>query len=191
MNKVKIAQQFAHDAHDSIGQVRKYSGQPYWTHTDHVAAIVASVGGSEDMQAAAHLHDVLEDVAPLDKDGKFQAFNIENLFGANVLALVVALTDVFTRESYPKLNRANRKALERERVSKISAEAKTIKLADFLDNTASIAEHDKDFAKVYLREKLEMLPYLSDGNADLLQRASIQAIAACATCGVDIPTLSA
>jgi len=189
MNKIEIAKAFAHEAHDRIGQKRKYSGQPYWTHTDHVAEIVTSIGGTEDMIIAAHLHDVLEDVTP--KYPGYSEGQIEVQFGANVLRLVKDLTDVFTKESYPKLNRAQRKELERERVSKISSEAKTIKLADFLDNTASIAEHDKDFAKVYLREKLAMLPYLSDGNSDLLQRASIQAIAACATCGVDIPTLSA
>jgi (p)ppGpp synthase/HD superfamily hydrolase len=189
MNKIEQAQKMAHEAHDSIGQKRKYSGQPYWTHTDHVAAIVASVGGTEDMVCAAHLHDVIEDVT--GKNPKFDLFLIGNTFGKAVADMVVELTDVYTKEAWPDLNRAKRKALERERVAKISAASKTIKLADFLDNTSSIAEHDKDFAQVYLREKLEMLPYLSDGNSDLLQRASIQAIAACATCGVEIPTLSA
>lgn len=189
MNKIEQAKAFAHEAHDSIGQKRKYSGQPYWTHTDHVAAIVASVGGTEDMVAAAHLHDVLEDVFP--KDASYGPTKIRELFGEHVLNLVKELTDVFTKESYPKLNRAQRKKLELERVSKISAEAKMIKLADTLDNTSSIAEHDKDFAIVYLNEILTMLPHLSSGNSDLFQRATIQSIAACTVCGVDIPPLPA
>ena len=59
-----MAKEFAHAAHDSIKQVRKYTGEPYWNHTDAVAEVVASVGGTEDMVMAAHLHDVLEDVTP-------------------------------------------------------------------------------------------------------------------------------
>lgn len=186
MTRIEIAQAFAHEAHDRIGQKRKYSGQPYWIHTDHVAAIVAGVGGTEDMIIAAHLHDVLEDVTP--KYPGYSEGQIEVQFGANVLQLVKELTDEFTKESYPNLNRAERKALEKERIRKISPAAKTIKLADFLDNTASIAEHDKDFAKVYLREKLAVLPYLLEGNADLFQRTVMQTIVACNMCGVDFPS---
>ena len=71
MNLIEKAKQFAHEAHDSIGQKRKYSGEPYWVHTDAVAEKVAAIGGTEVMVAAAHLHDVLEDVTPLDKTGRF------------------------------------------------------------------------------------------------------------------------
>jgi guanosine-3',5'-bis(diphosphate) 3'-pyrophosphohydrolase len=189
MNLIERAKQGSHEAHDSIKQVRKYSGEPYWTHTDKVAAIVATVTSDEEVIAAAHLHDVLEDVAPTKPE--YDRNWIQRWFGSRVLALVLDLTDVYTREAFPDKNRAERKQLERERIGAIPAEAKTIKLADLLDNTASIAEHDKDFAQVYLREKLELLPYLSDGNAELLQRCSIQTIAACAACGVEIATFSA
>lgn len=190
MNRIEQAQQFAHEAHDSIKQVRKYTGEPYWVHTDSVAGIVASVGGSEDMIIAAHLHDVLEDVTPLDKTGVYQAATIGVRFGEHVLKMVWELTDEFTKESRPGWNRAKRKEMERQRVGKISKESKTIKLADLIDNTASIVEHDKDFAVVYLREKLDLLPYLSDGNAELLNRAALQVVAAAPIVGIDIPRLS-
>jgi (p)ppGpp synthase/HD superfamily hydrolase len=189
MNKIEQAQKMAHEAHDSIGQKRKYTGEPYWVHTDAVASIVSSVTSDEDMIAAAHLHDVLEDVFPILNGWNYR--RIEETFGSRVAEMVLDLTDSYTKEACPNLNRAARKAKELERISKISVEAKTIKLADLLDNTVSIVSYDKDFAKVYLREKLAMLPYLSDGNSELLQRCSVQTIAACAAVGIHIPTFSA
>lgn len=191
MNLIERAKQFAHEAHDSIKQVRKYSGQPYWTHTDAVAEKVAAVGGTEAMIAAAHLHDVLEDVTPLDKTGRFNYDTIVKEFGEDVAKLVGQLTDVFTKEAFPTYNRKERKEMERERIKSTTPEAKTIKLADLINNTASITEHDKDFAKVYLREKLSLLPMLSEGNSELLNIASVQAVAACVLVGVDIITLNA
>ncbi len=43
------------------GQVRLGSGDPYIVHPLRVARLVRNAGGDEDMQAAAVLHDVLED----------------------------------------------------------------------------------------------------------------------------------
>lgn len=185
---IEQAQRFAHAAHDAIGQVRKYTGEPYWVHTDAVAATVESVGGTDSMICAAHLHDVLEDVASTRPE--FGPHQIEVLFGEGVLALVQDLTDEYTKENFPKLNRAQRKARERERIGSISVEAKTIKLADLINNTESIVAHDPDFARVYLREKLEILPYLSDGNSTLLNRASVQTMVACSVLGIQIPIIS-
>jgi (p)ppGpp synthase/HD superfamily hydrolase len=189
MNRIELAQVLAHEAHDSIGQKRKYLGEPYWIHTDAVADTVASVGGTEDMIVAAHLHDVLEDVEPHKPE--YGATWIDKHFGIKVLALVVELTDVYINSSFPNLNRAARHKYENKRLAGISAEAKTIKLADLINNTASIVSEDRDFAQVYLREKFELLPLLSDGNAELLNRASIQTMAACAALGIVIPTVSA
>lgn len=189
MNRIETAQAFAHAAHDAIKQVRKYDGRPYWVHTDAVAATVASVGGTEDMIVAAHLHDVLEDVTPLYP--AYSEGQIRVQFGENVLKLVVELTDVYTKEAFPKLNRAERKTEERKRLATISPEAKTIKLADLIDNTASIVKDDPDFATVYLKEKFAILPYLADGSPELLQRASIQTITAMTSLGLTIPTIHA
>ena len=187
MTKIEMAKQFAHEAHDSIGQKRKYTFEPYWVHTDEVAATVATVTSDEDVIAAAHLHDVLEDVFPLD--ASFGPTKIRELFGERVLAMVVELTDVYTKENYPKLNRKDRKALERERVNSVSPEAKTVKLADLISNTASIVSQDKDFARVYLREKLALLPFLADGDPNLLQRASMQTVQAMNQLGMQITTI--
>lgn len=189
MTKIEQAQEFAHEAHDRIKQVRKYSGEPYWVHTDAVAATVrAVVGSTDDMVIAAHLHDILEDVTP-----KYPAYSegqIEVLFGKPVLLMVKELTDVFTKEAYPDWNRAKRHSMENERIGTIQPQSKTIKLADLIDNTKSIVANDADFARVYLREKLNLLGFLSEGDSGLLQQASIQTITGFATLGMAIPTLS-
>lgn len=189
MNQILQAQQLAHEAHDSINQKRKYSGLPYWVHTDEVAFVVASTpGATENMVVAAHLHDVLEDVFPLKP--QYHAGLIRHLFGDEVLLFVMGLTDVYTKEAYPKLNRAARHAKENERLGKVCPYVKTIKLADLICNTRDIVSQDPDFGRVYLREKLALLPYLADGSPVLLQRASEQVIEGFKILGMDFPTLS-
>ena len=46
-------------------------------------------------------------------------------------------------------------------------EAKTIKLADLIDNSKSILEYDPKFAKVYMAEKKLLLEVLEDGDKSL------------------------
>jgi (p)ppGpp synthase/HD superfamily hydrolase len=157
---VKRALAFAAMAHD--GQSRKYSGEPYITHPVIVAGLVASVGGTKTMVAAALLHDVVEDC-----DVKIDILFAE--FGQEVANLVYWLTDVST---FSDGNRIARKALDREHLAKAPAEAQTIKLADLIDNTSSIVKYDPDFAKVYMKEKLALLDVLTNGDTRLYARAA-------------------
>lgn len=171
--KIEAAKRFAHAAHDSIAQKRKYTGAPYWSHTDAVAALVAAHGGSNDMVAAAHLHDVLEDVAVdnvLDHKFGFNAIRAE--FGDRVAWMVFHLTDLFTSRNLPHANRARRKELEANRFAFVPNEVKTIKLADLVHNTTDIMKHDAKFGAVYLREKAVLLTSLVGGDADLFALAS-------------------
>ena len=46
-----------------------------------------------------------------------------------------------------------------------------IKLADLIGNSLSIIEYDKSFAKVYMREKSELLTVLTDGDKQLFDEA--------------------
>ena len=55
------AKMFATAAHAAIGQKRKYSGDDYIVHPQRVAAIVEKHGGTDEMIAAAWLHDTVED----------------------------------------------------------------------------------------------------------------------------------
>jgi (p)ppGpp synthase/HD superfamily hydrolase len=162
MNLILEAQSFAHAAHDSIKQVRKYTGEPYWVHTDAVAAVVAAHSDNEFAIAAAHLHDTLEDVPSVT------VAVLLNKFPKEVVNMVVELTDQFTKENYPKLNREQRKAQEAARIARISPDSKTIKLADLFDNTKSITQHDPDFAVCYLREKERVITGLAEGDYRLL-----------------------
>jgi hypothetical protein len=49
--------------------------------------------------------------------------------------------------------------------------AKTIKLADLIDNSLDIQKHDPNFAKVYMQEKKALLEVLREGDATLYARA--------------------
>lgn len=188
MTLIEKAQKFAHEAHDSIGQVRKYTGEPYWVHTDAVAALVSQVTTNEDVIAAAHLHDVIEDVFPLNS--KYSIEVIRDTFGWAVMDMVIDLTDKYTKENYPKMNRETRKQHERERISITPPNSKTIKLADLINNTDSIVNHDRDFAMVYIREKMALLPYLTEGHPALLNQASMQVLQACIALGIEIPVIT-
>lgn len=141
---VSRASNFAMERH--AGQVRKYTGAPYWTHCLAVATQVELWGGTPEMIAAAYLHDTIEDTETSDDE-------IRQLFGDVVASLVVELTDEYTPGRYPDMNREARKAAEAVRIATISLEARVIKLADMADNTATIEQHDPGFARVYLREK--------------------------------------
>jgi len=150
---------FAAAAHN--GQVRKYTGEPYFAHVVSVAGIVASTGADEATVAAAILHDTLEDTAASYAD-------LVEHFGHEVADLVVEVTDVSKPENG---NRATRKALDRLHLAAASDRAATIKLADLIDNTSSIVARDPAFAKVYLAEKKALLAVMTGGDAGLRMRA--------------------
>lgn len=160
-------------AHDSIKQKRKYTGEPYWTHCYNVGLILlehfeSKLSHTEVDESlvsallAASCHDYAEDVTP--RNSYYSINKLRELIGEEATNLVIELTDVYTHENYPNLNRAKRKELERDRIAKISNTAKNIKLADLIDNTNSIVEHDKDFARVYLHEKWQILKVLWRGS---------------------------
>lgn len=155
MSRVEQALEFAKQAHGE--QVRKYTGEPYWKHLEEVMKFVAIVCDDEDVRIAAILHDVVEDT-------DYTAADIEKRFGARVARLVLEVTDVSKPEDG---NRAKRKAIDREHLAKCSRDGATIKLADMLSNTKSITAYDPNFAKIYLKEKVLVLPLLTHGNRRL------------------------
>lgn len=153
---------FAIKAHD--GQKRKYQDEPYIAHPKRVAEIVRSVAHTEAMICAAYLHDVVEDTPVSHQE-------IAQRFGKEVAQLVYELTDQFIKEDYPHLNRRARKKLEVEREAKMSIQAKTIKLADVIDNTRDITRNDKGFAKKYIPEMIDLVEALQGGDFKLLMLA--------------------
>ena len=156
--KVQLAKAFAYAAHAACGQIRKYTGEPYFMHVHRVAETVAQTdNANEDMICAAYLHDTIEDTKVHLKD-------ISTFFGSDVAVLVLQLTNVSKPEDG---NRAFRKELDRSHTAKACPEAKTIKLADIKDNVTSITKYDKGFAKTYLKEKKMLLEFLKEGDPRL------------------------
>jgi (p)ppGpp synthase/HD superfamily hydrolase len=149
------ANHFASDAHR--GQFRKYTRDPYIVHPEKVATLVRYVTGDTETIAAAWLHDVVEDCG-------VSIERLDTLFGHAVALLVSDVTNVSRPEDG---NRARRKAIERAHLGFANPRAKTIKLADIVDNVPSVVTHDPMFAKTYVREKWMLLPYLRGGDASL------------------------
>ncbi|MEQ9266561.1 MAG: HD domain-containing protein [Balneolaceae bacterium] len=164
--------QFVKDSHGD--QKRKYTGEPYWNHVYSVAEIISEydIKGIE----IALCHDLFEDTdVQMPELLKFLTQSgYSNEEAQFIVNGVNDLTDIFTKENYPKLNRKDRKKLEAERLGKVNSLSQSVKYADLIDNTRSLSEHDKGFAKVYLSEKRQMLDQMRRGNCDLLLRCEKQ-----------------
>lgn len=145
-------------AHSAVGQLRKYTNDPYIVHPRAVLKLLVEnvLDVSEEMACAALLHDVLEDT-------KLTKRFLVTRFGYTVANLVEELTEVEHRIKQPSeggpqrrvgpvKNRKAQKIMEARRLAKVSSEAKTIKLADLCDNVYSIIAHDPNFSKVFLDE---------------------------------------
>jgi len=112
-------------------QRRKGNHQaPYINHPIQVAALVATVGGCEDIAVlqAAILHDTIEDTDATPAE-------IEADFGRDVLALVLEMTDDMSLPSQ------QRKQKQVDRAATLSDRAKLIKIADKIANVGDIARH--------------------------------------------------
>jgi guanosine-3',5'-bis(diphosphate) 3'-pyrophosphohydrolase len=153
---VQRARSFAIRKHRD--QRRKYSGEPYAVHLDAVVDILRSQGvESAEILAAAYLHDTVEDTDATIGE-------IVEGFGETVGELVYWLTDS------EKGTRSMRKLMSAWRLGRAPWEAKLIKLADFIDNTADICRKDRHFAPVYLREKRTILEMMEKAEAEALTR---------------------
>ena len=179
---VEDALEFARAAHatvrnsdGSVGQVRKFTGEPYVEHPIEVSNLVAkSARCTKVMIAAALLHDVAEDTSVTLSD-------IEKRFGPEVRELVECLTNPPHTEGE---SRADRKAAARQRLEQAPWQAQTIKCADIRSNAQSIASHDPKFAKVWIPEKLKEIAAMSKADPelrDLARKTCLDALASIET----------
>ena len=167
MTIVDKARYFATAAHAAVGQKRKYSDDDYIVHPIRVANLVKQYGGTEDMIAAAYLHDVVEDTdVTMD--------TITSLFGSVVAKYVSDLTDVSKPSDG---NREARKTIDRLHTADASADAQFIKCADIIDNAYDIADHDPSFWRVYQREMSLLLDEMSRVRGTVIWNQAQQAIA--------------
>ena len=156
---ITAAKMLAGEAHK--GQTRKYSGLPYIIHPIEVATIVEEAGGTDDMIAAALLHDVIEDT-------DFTYEDIAEKISPEVADLVQGMTEASKPEDG---NRKARKAIDRDFLAEQSAEVQTIKYADVISNTQDIRVYDPKFAEVYVAEIKELLEVIDKGDPALYQKA--------------------
>ena len=160
---IERATAFATNAHSAVSQTRKYTGEPYAAHPAEVAKLISQTPNcTPEMIAAAWLHDTIEDTST-------DAQTIEQNFGQKVCLLVQELTDISSMQDG---NRAQRKKIDRLHLAGASNEAKTIKLADLINNAESIIRYDKQFATVFVNEMRLLLEVLRGGDSSLWLRAS-------------------
>lgn len=152
---------FAAAAHRD--QVRKYTGEAYIVHPAAVVLVARKYITIEGV-CGAWLHDVVEDTPITLGD-------IEQHFGRRVREIVSGLTSWSKHPEAPKelaaLNRAKRKEADLGFLAKQDSEIQTIKYADLIDNTRTIAQYDRDFARVYLYEKSRLLEAMQLGRKEL------------------------
>ncbi|MDX1327872.1 MAG: HD domain-containing protein [Arenibacter sp.] len=160
----KKALDFARKAHGT--QTRKYNEELYIEHPIRVAETLREIPHTSEMICAAYLHDVVEDT-------EVCLPQIKKEFGKQVANLVSELTDEYTKEQYPELNRRWRKKKETERIANISRDAQSIKLADIMDNLPSVSIKDPGFAKKYTKEIEALVKVLQGGHPKLLERAQL------------------
>ena len=157
---------FATAAHAAVGQMRKYSDDPYIVHPIRVATTVAKFGGTDEMIAAAYLHDVVEDTG-------VSIVDIQDMFGTDVALIVDGLTDVSVPEDG---NRAVRKAMDRQHSADATYEAQFVKCADIIDNAHDIGDNDPSFNVVYRKEMLLLIQVLDKVKGTAIHYAAHEAL---------------
>ena len=158
-NLIIKAAQLATFAHK--GQKRKYNNDPYIFHPIRVAGRVATLpNATEEMVAAAFLHDVLEDTQVLYSE-------LRTAMGDKITNLVIELTNTTHGLS---ISRVERKAIDRDRLGVCSYEAKVIKFIDRIDNLRDMVnapEEHKDFFQLYKEESIRLAQVLGSASLEL------------------------
>lgn len=157
---------YATAAHAAVGQRRKYTDDPYIVHPIRVANIVDKFGGTDEMIAAAYLHDVVEDTG-------VSIVDIQDMFGTDVALIVDGLTDVSKPEDG---NRAVRKAMDRAHSADATYEAQFVKCADIIDNAHDIGANDPSFNVVYRKEMLLLIQVLYKVKGTAIHYAAHEAL---------------
>ena len=133
MTKIEKAMSFA--AHRHAGQM--YGQFPYVKHLQDVYELAVKFSLSENVKAAAWLHDTLEDTQTF-------TFELEEQFGTEIADLVYAVTGYGDNRKQRNAD-AMRKILENK-------EAAHLKICDRIANILECERTDKKKLKMYLKE---------------------------------------
>jgi (p)ppGpp synthase/HD superfamily hydrolase len=147
MSLVLKARTFAVGRHGR--QTRKYVNELLSRHLEAVVSHLVDHGiDDEEVLAAAYLHDVIEDTPTTIEE-------LMAVFGAHTAELVYWMTDAEVG------SRTARKTMFCWRIGRAPWEAKLIKMADIVDNAATIRLANPAFATEYLTEKTQMLDQMA------------------------------
>ena len=154
------------------GQVRKYTEEPY---INHLVRVASNFEKDSYLYNLALCHDLYEDtdcnsneLKEMLLDNDFEEKEIKRLLWG-----IRELTDEYTKENYPELNRNQRKNQELKRLETIPQNSMTVKYADLIDN-CDIVLYDKSFGKIYLQEKFEILKHCKQGDFNLYYKAIVK-----------------
>ncbi len=143
-NIVKKAKKFAKEKHK--GQIRKFSGAPYFAHVKEVSKNLKKYKKShksDELVAAAFLHDTLENTNTTYAE-------LEKKFGKLVASLVKELSN--EKEKINKIGKKEYLAKKMSNPKKTSSWALCIKLSDRMDNLSDLNKTNPDFKKKYVNE---------------------------------------
>ncbi len=154
--------EFCKKAHE--GQFRKGSQRPYFEHLLDVEELMTYFHGRNHVASYIAMgHDLLEDTPLIMEDlvKELRHYQLVSNDKQLILSGILLLTDHFTSERFPSLNRKERKKLEAERLSMTPPLIQEIKCADILSNLRGLNDLDADFVKVYIEEKRHLLSVLN------------------------------
>jgi len=148
------------------GELIKDTYTPYFEHVLAVANMVAEAAPLT--YEIGICHDVLEKtpVTQADLLTRLMAFGYGQGEAEHISSCVAELTRHFTKAENP-LPKKMRKALEDERLLSISADAQTVKYADWHYNADWMMLHDRHHAADYLKRHIELMEAMTEGDAAL------------------------
>lgn len=186
----RIAEELCIQGHE--GQKRRFTQEEYANHPIRVGNLAkeAYLAAGREQEAiiaccGGRTHDLLEDSlnkkvtltngTGVEKPVTISYTTISNLLGAEVANIVTLLTNQFTKENFPELNRKQRHQKEAQRLSTTQEMVQSIKVCDIIDNFTDF-EHaltnDPNWAKNYLAEKWYLLQNLTAALPSLREEAS-------------------
>lgn len=147
------------------GQFRS-SEEPYIRHPERVAMTLKShCPGETRLIAAGWLHDVIEDCDVTQEQLMWVMDDFDTVYLVMQVTHVSKLSDG---------NRAVRREMDREHVSRSTPRGATLKCADILDNLSSVFV-DPIWAKMYFKEKRAELEVLQHAHCPALLELAWQA----------------
>ena len=148
------------------GQLIKETYVPYF---EHLLAVANRVAATAPLNYEIGLcHDLFEktSVSKTALIAQLWDFDYSPVEAEHISNCVVELTRHFTKAENP-LPKKERKALENERLLGISADAQTIKYADFSYNADWMMAHDRHHARHYLKQHIDLIKEMTMGEAEL------------------------